>query len=747
MGASGDGGPASEAQVFAYDLAADSAGNVFFPDFLNNRVRQISPDGLIRTAVGGGTLLGAAGSGGPATGVQLILPERVVVDAGGNLFVSEGATNTGGVAVRKVSEGVITTVAGGGSAFPGDGGPATLAFLNEPYGLGVDGAGNLLIADSYRVRKVAAAGIITTVAGNGAAVPFLRGDGGPALAANFGNPQGVALDRAGNLFVADTGLNRIRKISADGIVSTVAGNGTADLNTPCGVAVDGAANIFIADCGNSRIRKVAPDGTIATVAGNGRRGSSGDGGPSTNAQLNLFQDDGTYGGGVAVDGAGNLFIADMFNNRVRKVAPDGTITTVAGNGTYGFSGDGASAIAAQLKWPAAVAADGAGNLFIGVAGAVRKVDPSGIITTIVGVGNDCCFAGSDDGDGGLAMRAHLSFPTGLAVDESGDLFIADAGWEFVVGNVDGPCCHNRIRKVSLDGAISSVSGDGTNGFSGDGGAAITAVLNEPSSVAVDRAGNLYVADTDNLVVRVLRPAPASVLIGAVVDAASERADAVSPGKIVVLYGAGMGPSQLVQNQPLNGLYGTAVAGTTVSFSGISAPILYASSTQVAAVVPYGVTGTQAYVTVSYQGQASAVFTIPLVQSAPSFFTLNQTGAGQVAAINTVDGTVNTAVNPVRIGEYISLWVTGEGQTSPAGVDGKVGGSTPPHPVQPWSATVNGIPALVQYAGGAPGLVAGLMQLNVQIPSGVQPGGYVSVVLQVGSTSTTAGAVWIAVSRN
>jgi uncharacterized protein (TIGR03437 family) len=262
-------------------------------------------------------------------------------------------------------------------------------------------------------------------------------------------------------------------------------------------------------------------------------------------------------------------------------------------------------------------------------------------------------------------------------------------------------------------------------------------------LALDSAGNLYVADSGNNVVRILRPANQSVLVGAVVDAASQRDDPVSPGKIVVIYGAGLGPLELVQNQPSNGHFGTELAGTTVSFNGIAAPILYTSATQVAAIVPYAVTGAKAEVTVTYQGSASAAFTVPMAASAPNLFTLNLTGAGQAAAINAIDGTVNTAANPVKIGGFISLYATGEGQTMPAGQDGRITGSALSGPILPLKATVGGIPATIQYAGSAPEQVAGLMQVNVQIPSGVQPGGYVPVVLQVGDR-TSSPAVWIAV---
>jgi uncharacterized protein (TIGR03437 family) len=344
------------------------------------------------------------------------------------------------------------------------------------------------------------------------------------------------------------------------------------------------------------------------------------------------------------------------------------------------------------------------------------------------------------GDGGPATGAALSWPTGVAPDRAGNLFITDAF---------------SIRKVSTDGIITTIGGNRSCCYSGDGGGpASTLQLSRLTAVAVDTAGNVFVAesgdDGDYVVapaaVRVLRPTNSSVLIGAVVDAASARAGPASPGKIVVIYGAGLGPAQFALNQPADGKLGTEAGGTTVFFNGIAAPILYASAAQVSAIVPYLIGGSSAQVTVAYRGQTSAAFTVPVTLSAPGIFTSNQTGAGQAAALNE-DGTANSAANPVKVGRYISLYATGEGQAVTGGVDGKLGGSTPTNPILPVSVTVGGIPAVIQYAGGARGQVAGLMQVNVQIPNGVQPGGYVPVVLQVGDASTTQGAVWIAVSGN
>jgi trimeric autotransporter adhesin len=489
-GYSGDGGPATSAQLNTpRGVAVDDAGDVYIADLGNNRIRKVSPAGIITTVVGNG-FQGPSGDGGPATSAALVGPWGVAVDGAGNLYIAEGGD------VREVSPaGIITTVAGNGlPGFSGDGGAATSAQLNRPSGVAVDGAGNLYIADAINddVRKVSPAGTITTIPGDG--MLGFSGDGGPATNAQLSSPQGVAVDGAGNVYIADLGNDRIRKVSPAGIISTVAGNGVlgysgdggpaiaAQLWSPEGVAVDGASSLYIADFGSNRVREVSPAGIITTVAGNGTYSYSGDGGPATSAQL--------YSpGGVAVDGAGNLYIADTSNNRIRRVSPAGIITTVAGNGTTGFSGDGGPATSAQLNEPAGLAVDGAGNLYIADTDnfRIRKVSTAGIITTIAGNGKP-----GYTGDGGPAASTGLSYPAGVALDGAGNLYIADTGNE-------------RTRKVSPEGIISTVAGNGVFGYSGDGGPATNAQLYWPEGVAVDGGGSLYIADSRNSRVRKVSP--------------------------------------------------------------------------------------------------------------------------------------------------------------------------------------------------------------------------------------------------
>ncbi len=496
---SGDEGPAISASLNQlFGIAVDATGNLYIADLFNHRIRKVSPDGIITTVAGTGEA-SFSGDEGPATSASLNLPFDITVDAAGNLYIADKDNHR----IRKVdTAGIITTVAGTEEAgFSGDGGPATDAKLNFPRDVAVDVTGKLYIADTenFLVRKVSADGIISTVAGNG--IFKFAGDGGPATSALMNNPTSVALDAAGNLYIADLSNSRIRKVSPGGVISTVAGNEirgfsgdgglatSASLNLPRGVAFDTAGNLYIADWLNQRIRKVSPGGIISTVAGNGERGFSGDGGPAISASLNQPF-------GIAVDATDNLYIADRFNHRIRKVSPGGIISTVAGNGERGFSGDGGPATSTSLNRPLGVTVDAADNLYIADTDnhRIRKVSPGGIITTVAGTG-EAGFSG----DEGPATSALLNLPQSVTVDAAGNLYIADTQ-------------NNRIRKVSADGIMTTVAGNGDLGFSGDGGLATSASLNLPRGVAVDTVGNLYFADTLNNRIRVILAAAPSFFV-------------------------------------------------------------------------------------------------------------------------------------------------------------------------------------------------------------------------------------------
>jgi hypothetical protein len=348
--------------------------------------------GTILTVAGTGRA-GFSGDGGPAVQARLDAPLGLVADTAGNLYVADGANNR----VRRVSPaGIITTVAGSGNgSFSGDGGPATKAGMG-PVNVAVDGADNLYIVGDNRVRKVDASGIITTVAGGGSPADGV-GDGGQATSARLNVPTAAALDARGDLFIVEHLGQRVRMVTRDGVITTVAGTGkavfagdggpatAAELDLPINIALDNSGHLYIADVGNHRVRMLGSDGTIHTVAGGGNPADGlGDGGPATEAFLSTPTE-------VALDGAGNLFIADSDALRIRRVGPVGIISTVAGSGKAGFSGDGGPATQAELSGPFTLAMDKAGNLYF--ADRAPFVLPSNIdtegndrIREVVGVG-------------------------------------------------------------------------------------------------------------------------------------------------------------------------------------------------------------------------------------------------------------------------------------------------------------------------------------------------------------------------
>jgi len=580
-GFSGDGGPATFAELAGPDgVTLDSAGNVLIADTFNQRIRvvaaatgtfygQAMTAGDIYTIAGDGAR-GFAGDGGPATSAELWDPGGVAVDQAGNVVIADTINNrirvvaaaTGTFYGQAMTAGDIYTVAGSGlDGSAGDGGPATSARMGFPLGVAVDGAGNLVIADSgnYRVRLVAAttgtfygqamtAGDIYTIAGDGG--DGIAGEGGPATSASLGLPQGVTVDRDGNVVIAVSDIYRVRVVAAAtgtyygqamtaGDLYTIGGNGqialsgnddgtlNAELEGPTGVTADGAG---FASLGHSQARLVpATTGTyfgramnaghIYAIAGTGHAGYSGDGGPATAARLR-------YPGGAAFDGAGNLVIADGGNDAVRVVAAatgtfygqvmtGGDIYPVAGTGSAGFSGDGGPATAAQLDHPMAVAVDGAGNLLIADTRNNRIRVVAEADGTFYGqamtAGNIYTVAGSgtrgDSGNRGPATAANLDGPEGVTADAAGNLVMADTvnSRIRVVAGSDG----TFYGQAMTAGDIYSVAGTGHAGYTGDDGRATAAALSGPAGVTTDAAGNLVIADTGNDRIRVVAEAGGS----------------------------------------------------------------------------------------------------------------------------------------------------------------------------------------------------------------------------------------------
>ncbi len=481
----GDGSPATAAVLaFPAGLAVDSTGAIVISD-QNNRIRRVDPvTGLITSIVGTGDF-GFSGDGGNALAADLNLPTQLAFDRAGNLLISDTFNHV----IRRVDSatGTIRTVAGTGEpGYSGDDGQATLANLNGPRGLAIDRSGNLFFADmgNHRVRRVDTSGIITTVAGTGD-VGF-DGDEGPASLATLHLPDGVALDPLGNLFIADRGNARIRRVDADTqIITTVAGDPSEglELKRPSGILVDFDGDIVFSDLRNHRVFELdLGDGTVESLAGTGVPGFSQDGGLGTEAELN-------FPTAVAIDAAGDLLFAEFLNNRIRKVdALTGVITTVAGAGQASFTGDSGPATEASLLTPEDLLIDAQGNLLITDRGnaRIRVVDSeTGLIGTVAGTG---IFDFSGDGD--PALETSLRSPRGITLDEQGRLLIADT-------------LNHRIRRVEPDGTVSTVAGTGSSGFSGDGEPAQNAELNAPFSVVVDAAGTIYFSDTGNAVIRLI----------------------------------------------------------------------------------------------------------------------------------------------------------------------------------------------------------------------------------------------------
>ncbi len=707
----GDGGSATQALLnFPYGITLDAAGDVFISDSLNQRIRAVTPDGNIDT-IAGTNARGYNGDNGPL-GTAFNYPSGLAVDSSGALYIADTENNL----VRKMTQPLtsnarITTIAGTGvGGFSGDRGPARSAWLNYPRGVAVDAQGDVLIADSQnnRVRRIDPQGIITTVAG----ADHGSGDGGPAALARLFAPSGIALDAAGDAYIADSLNNRVRRVDASGTISDFAGTGTAAfggdslqptaayLNGPNGLSFDRSGALYISDSENHVVRKVS-NGIISTVAGiGGQSGNDGDEGPATQAHL-------YHPNAIAFDAAGNMYIADSGNNRVRVVTINGNIHNFAGDGRQGlpgYDGDGGLAASAHLNYPRSLALDANGNIYIAdfFNNVVRKVlAGAGVISTVAG------------GTGELAL------PAGLAFDNLGNLYVADS-------------LNHRIRVLGADGALHSVAGVGTSGDAGDGGPALAAAIASPWDLAIDAKGVVYFSDQDNNRVRKL--VPGQVSIAGIVNAAALTGSTAAPGEMVTIYGSQLAPAGLATVVPASTLaLENTAANTQVFFDGIPAPLLYISPGQINAIVPYEVAGrSSTNVTVVSDGRHSNAFTITIVAAAPGIFVNSQ------GAVLNQNGSPNTPSNPAHPGEIVTLFATGEGQTNPPGMTGRlVQGALLPAPALPVVLQIGSQTAQLPYAGEMP-QGAGVLQINAVVPANAPYGDQIPVTLTVGAAAAQSG---------
>jgi uncharacterized protein (TIGR03437 family) len=544
--------------------------------------------------------------------------------------------------------------------------------------------------------------IISTIAGTN--VQGFSGDSGPATSAQLGLPGRIALDSSGKIYIADSANNRVRVISG-GTITTVAGTGTAgfsgdgkaataaQLRDPIGVAVDSSGNLYIADAGNNVIRKVITSGTISTVAGNNAAGYSGDGGAATSAQLNAPV-------AVAVDSSGNLYIADA-NNFVIRLVSGTTISTLVGGSATPF---------AQLNHPDGLALGPGGVIYIADTGNKRiALFANGTVTTFAGNGSS-----TFSGDNGPAVNASLNDPIGVAVDTAGNVYIADT-------------FHNRIRKVSTNGIITTIAGNGGGFWGGDGSPANAAGLFFPHDVVVDSAGNVYVADTSNNVIRLLQPQTPVLAANGVVNAASFLPQ-VSPGALATIFGtsfANGNASASVTPLPL------ALGPVSITVNNVPAPLLFVSPTQVNFQIPFGIAVGNATVIVSVNGLISNSVSVPVLTAAPGLFMLP---SGR-AVVQNADFTLNGPGNPVKAGGTIIAYLTGSGPVNPPVASGAPAPATPATVTSDKSASIGGAAATVSFAGLAPGFV-GLLQMNIVVPSTLAPGDYPLTVTIHGETSNS-----------
>ena len=788
----GDGGPATSAILIQPEgVLADGSGNLYIADAGDQRVRKVTSNGKIQTLAGTG-IVGFSGDGGPAAQAQLNSPYGLAFDRQGNLYIAD----LGNARVRRVGpDGTITTVAGGGplpAGGPNDGSPATMLALSAPRNLAFDSSGNLYISDfgGQRVYQMAVDGSLTTVAGTG--VAGASGDNGAAFLAQLNNPAGLAFDSQGALYIADSGSHLVRKV-AHGLITSF-----ARAVTPTGLAFDGMGTLYVADTSagdiavipvtgspsslavaavdlsfssgaglyastNNEVVEVGAKGMGTAVAGGGNS-AYGDNGPAVQARLN-------HPAGVSMDAAGNVYIADRDNNRIRRVAPDGTITTVAGTGAAGNSGDGGLAADAELSGPESVTVDAAGNLYIADTGnqRVRIVTADGKIAAATKLGLLSPVYAIPDGAGNLyiadagagkiltagsngvpaTLVTGLSSPRGLALDSQGNLYYTEAGAARVsqrspAGTVTsiGAGSWNIPRGVAVDsagnvyvadtglqqvlevgsnGGVTVIAGTGMAGFSGDGGAAPAAQLGFPWDVAVNASGVVAVADLDNNRVRDLTP-PAPPTSGTQTPPAS----APVPGNVTVVNAASIAPGPVTAGMLLliggSGISPAQIPDTAIAFGSNAARILSADSSGILVIAPAAIAGMASVpIEIIYQSVVIATIPVAVTDAAPALFA-DATGE---AAANNQDGSINSASNPAPRGSVISLYGTG------LGISGDAVG-----------VTLDGYSAQVLYAGPVADY-PGLFQINAQVPSGYLPTGALDVVVTVGTSASQAGVtVWV-----
>jgi uncharacterized protein (TIGR03437 family) len=828
----GDNGPANQAAIgLAVQMATDSSGNLYFADFFNYHVRKIDSAGIITTVAGSGNR-GLIGEGVQAI-AALIVPDGVALDTFGNLFLTDFNRDL----VRKVvlSAGIIQTIAGNGTTGFLDDPAGTRAEFNTPQGLAVDSGGSVFVADfgNQRVRKISGGGV-TTVAGTG------NGDGGPATSAFLNQPFGIAVDPANNIVIADGGNFEARRFTAggainrfgllfghpgpmavdqagnfyiaddepyilmvkpDGTTKILAGSGednysgdggpatSAAITPASGVAVDSSNNVYFTDFVNHRIRKVtASSGIISTIAGNGKTAFSGDNGPAAAAGMDPFD--------IAIDTRNNnLYVADLTNNRIRRITPDGAITTVAGTSVAGYSGDGGPATAALLNFPTGVAVDSSGNLYVADNGnsVVRRITAGGLITTIAGNGE---FTPAT-GDGGPAIAAQID-PRRIAVDAAGDLLVTDplndrvrkltpqvvapkaigiVGGNNQTAAVGAPLTARLVIKVTdasgagVPGVVIGFTANPANSATanpvqaitlndGTASTAVTLGATPGAITVVASAGGLNTSFS----LTVLSPTAPVISTGGIASAglSAPPVTTLASNSIASIFGDRFAPAgtsrQVGPDDLINGRIPTNLAGVCVVFGTQRAPIFGVFPGQLNVQVPQLASGPTTVQVITKcdtpQAETSSAMTVAIQAASPEFFYFLHNGNGHnpIAAVNAVTGSYvgapgllqGVAFSAAKPGDILTLFATGFGATDPSFAAGELPGVAA-QVTAAVKVTFGGVTLAqsdVLYTGVSQN--AGLYQLNIRVPDGV-PDGDESLVITIGNASSPAGA-YITVKR-
>ena len=733
-------------------IAAGPADEVYATLPNQNRVVRIALDGTVTPIVGGGTTgreSGAAGDGGPAVDALLASPADVAAAPDGTVYIADQRNNR----IRVVrTDGIIETLPAAQDPF------FDLTNVRE---VEVDGTGRVYWFGQQFLRRMAPGGMPET---------YLQSD---AFRFSLGPLGEVYLPRGWQVVRADP--PEIDPVVVAGLgVDSLFGEGgpatQARLGAIVGIAVSPSGEMFLAD--RAKVQIVRSNALLERVAGPGLSGNSGDGGPAVDAGFSQIGD-------IALDGGGTLYISDTFGNRIRAVSADGVIRTYAGNSAGScddFStscGDGGAASLAPVPQPSRLQVGEGGALWFqdnnrgrfGNRQWVRRISSDGIIETVDPVdpkgsvnfanafsiavdSNDrllvfarpptegnffYSFDSPTEGRPAETLTNFLPDPLNLmymAYAPSGALFVADGA---------------SLRMVSPDGSKVSVLATVENHTS-SGFAPLRAASFGP--LTVEPGGDVYFS-SGAVLHRIHEPqacdlpARPEIAIEGVRHGASFKGPPVrfvsanvSPGQIIAIFGRRLGPAQLAGGQIADGRVTTEIGGVRVLIDGQPAPLLFASSGQLGAIVPYGTSTEGArLLQVEVDGVFSESRQVQIVEANPGVFTLDSSGRGPAAALNQ-DGSLNTADNPARIGEIVVLWATGEGQTNPPGVDGLIANAALPQPDLPVKATIGGLDAEVLYAGAGPGMVAGAMQVNLRVPSGLTPSGLnlagaVAVVIEVG----------------